>query len=151
MAHGPAFAVPPDLLGAGNLRVWFTDPPGAIVQLSQPARGTKEMAEWLVGPGFARLRGRFPAAEMILVIDLSLMEGRDSAAREVMIDKAREPGRIFARTFMIPPLKASAVYMATLHAASALFNALGRDINIERSLSAVIAQCELKPARPIRP
>lgn len=146
MAHGPPFDRVPDLLGAGVVQVWFTDPPGAIVQLSQPSRGTKEMAEWLVGPGFTRVHGRFPAQELTLVLDLSLMEGRDSAAREVIIGKARESGRMFARVIMIPPLKASSVYMATLHAAIALFKALGRDISIERRLKDVIAQCDLKPA-----
>jgi hypothetical protein len=147
MRGAPAFDLPPDLTGAGGLRMWFTDPPGVIVQIAQPARGTKEMAEWLIGPGFTRVRGRFPGADaLILVIDLSLMNGRDPAARVVIMDKAREPGRLFARTFLVPPLKASAVYLTTMHAAAALMNALGRDIHVESSLAEVIAQCDMKPA-----
>jgi len=150
MRGAPAFDLPPDLIGAGGLRMWFTDPPGAIVQLAQSARGTKEMAEWLIGPAFARVRGRFPAEDaLILVIDLSLMNGRDPAARAVIMDKARESGRLFTRTFLVPPAKASAVYLTTMHAAAALMNALGRDINIESSLADVIARCEMKPAGPV--
>src|SRR5262245_48272351 len=101
MTHAPAFDRPPDLLGAGCPRGWFTDPPGAIVQIAQPARGTKEMAEWLVGPAFLRLRGRFPTAEgMVLVIDLSLMDGRDTAARTLIIERARQAGKIFGRVYI---------------------------------------------------
>jgi hypothetical protein len=150
MGVSPAFDVPPDLQGAGVLRAWFTDPPGAVVQMAVPSRGTKEMAEWLVGAGYARLRGRFPEAQgFTLVIDLSLMEGRDPAARAVMIDKAREYHSSFARTFMIPPLKGSVVYLTTLHAAAALLNALGLKLKIESSLEAVISECKLKPAGPV--
>ena len=147
MTHAPAFDRPPDLLGAGCLRGWFTDPPGAVVQIAQPARGTKEMAEWLVGPMFLRLRGRFPTSEgMVLVLDLSLMDGRDTAARTVVIDRAREAGQIFGRVYIIAPLKTNAVYLTTLHAAATLLNALGRDIHIETSLIEVIQRCDLKPA-----
>jgi hypothetical protein len=147
MTGAPAFDVPPDLHGAGVLRAWFTDPPGAVVQMARPGRGTVEIANWMVGPGFARLHGRFPESEsLILVMDLRLMEGRDPAARVVMMDKGREVNRLFARTFIIPPLKTNPVYLTTLHAAAALLTAFGVDLKIESSLPKVIAQCDLKPA-----
>jgi hypothetical protein len=150
MTGSPAFDAPPDLHGAGVLRAWFTDPPGAVVQMMRPSRGTVEVADWMVGPGYARLRGRFPGADsLILVMDLSLMEGRDRAARVVMMDKGREFNRLFARTFIIPPLKTNPVYPTTLHAAAALLTAFGVDLKVESSLANVIAQWKLKPAPPV--
>jgi hypothetical protein len=150
MVGTPAFDVPPDILGARVLRAWFTDPPGVVVQMAQPSRGTVELAEWMVGPGYTRLRGRFPASErLILVIDLSLMEGRDPAARAVMMDKAREFNRLFERTIIIPPLQSNPVYLTTLHAAAALLTAFGVDLKLEKSLAGVIAQWKLTPAPPL--
>jgi hypothetical protein len=150
MSGSPAFDVPPDIYGARVLRAWFTDPPGVVVQMAEPSRGTVQIAEWMVGHGYARLRGRFPEAErLILVIDLSLMEGRDPAARAVMLDKAREFSQLFERTVIIPPLKGSPIYLTTLHAAAALLTAFGVDLKIEKSLAAVIAQWKLKPAPPV--
>jgi hypothetical protein len=152
MRGEPAFEIPPDILGAGLLRAWFTEPPGAVVQLTQLTRGTKELAEWLVGPGYARLRGRFPEAQgLILVVDLSLMDGRDAAARAVMLEKARESKMLFSKTFMIPPMKANPVYLTTLHAAAALLTAFGVDLKIEKSVEEVIARCKLKPAAAVAP
>jgi hypothetical protein len=152
MGAEPAFEIPPDIQGAGVLRAWFTEPPGAVVQLTHLTRGTKEVAEWLVGPGYARLRGRFPEAQgLILVIDLSLMDGRDAAARLVMLEKARESKMLFSKVVMIPPLKTNPVYLTTLHAAAALLNAFGLDLKIEKSLEEVIARCKLKPASAVAP
>jgi hypothetical protein len=147
MSASPPFAAPPDVHGAEGLRTWYTDPPGAIVQLSAPARGTLGMAQWLVGPGFARLRGRFPGEQkMILVLDLSLMEGRDPAARVVIMTKAREMAGFFSRSFIVLPVKANAVYTATLHAAAAVLSSFGIDVVIARSLADVLARCNLTHA-----
>lgn len=151
MSGSPAFDIPPDLYGAGgSLRGWYTDPAGAVVQFERPTRATREMTEWLVGPGLARLRGRFPqATNMILVLDLSLMEGRDPAARVVMLDAARKVGSIIGRRILIPPVKTNAVYLTTLHAASALLSAVGINLEIAKSLADVIAEAKLKPAGPV--
>jgi hypothetical protein len=150
MSDAPAFEEPPDVRGAGLLRAWYTDPPGAVVQMVRRARGTKEMAEWMVGPGLAQLRGRFPGcSELILVIDLSLMEGRDPAARVVMMDAGRELAQLISQTFVIRPEKANPVYLTTLHAAAALLSAFGVSLTISGSLRDVISRFNLKPATPL--
>jgi hypothetical protein len=142
-----AFDVPPNARGPDNLQAWFTAPPGVLVRMVSPTRGTKEMAEWLVGPGFALLRARFPdEGSLVLVLDFSKMLGRDSAARVVMMDKAREARQLFARTFVIPPAKSNPVYMTTLYAAAALLTGFGIHLVIARSLDQVLAQCPLEPA-----
>lgn len=105
------------------------------------------MASWLVGPGFARLRGRFVEARgLILVMDLSLMDGREPAARALMLQKARDVHSMFERVYVIAPVKTNAVYLTTLHAAATLLRALGADVGIESSLEKVIAERGLKPA-----
>jgi hypothetical protein len=46
------------------------------------------MAQWLVGPGYDALLARSPTVEtLILVLDMRAMQGRDPAARRVMLDK----------------------------------------------------------------
>jgi hypothetical protein len=146
MSGERGFAGPPHLAGEANLRAWFTEPAGALVQMVKPSRGTREMAEWLVGAAFDRLRERFPNdTNLILVMDFSLMEGRDPIARSIMMDKARECRELFARSFIVPPLKASPIYMTALHAAAALLTAFGVNLGIERSLEDVLAKCPLKP------
>jgi hypothetical protein len=151
----PAFSVPPHLrYGRGDeLHVWFTDPPGAIVQMAKPQRGTVEQARWLVGPGFQLLRERFPeAAKLILVLDYSHMTGRDTAARTVMVDSAGAVAQFFSGVFIVPPLQASVVYRMMLRAAAVLVSALGTPIEIVESLTAVMADqaLQLTTAVPAR-
>jgi hypothetical protein len=149
MAVTRAFPVPPDIHGVDNVAAWFTDPPGVIIQMLEPSRGTKAMADWMVGPGLDRLRSRFPHAQRLyFVLDVSAMNGRDPAARVVLMDKAREIAGLFEHSFVIPPLKANPVYTATLHAAAALLSAFGVKLEIASSLADVIARCKLKPAGP---
>lgn len=150
MTGAPAFDTRPDLYGAGGLRAWFTDPPGLVVQIARPGRGTQEMAAWLIGPGAARLRGRFPGMSgLVLVIDLTLMEGRDPDARALMLERATEDSGVLSRVIIVPPAKPNAVYLTTLHAAVSLLKSIGRDITIESSLASAIAALGLKPAAPV--
>jgi hypothetical protein len=147
MTGAPAFNSAPDFQGVGALRAWFTDPPGAIVQMARPGRWTQEMAAWMVGPGNARLRGRFPGASgLLLVLDLTLMDGREPGARALMLERASKGGGLVTRIILIPPANANPVYLTTLRAAVTLLKALGKDIKIERSLTKAIAEFGLKPA-----
>jgi hypothetical protein len=126
MDGAPAFDTPPHVQALGQLRAWFTDPPGAVLQFARLSRGTVEVAEWAVTNGVARLRGRFPEPRgMLLVMDLSLMDGRDPAARGVMLEHAREVRGMFSRIRIVPPLRTNTVYLGTLHAAVLVLNALG--------------------------
>lgn len=150
MTGAPAFDTRPDLYGPSGLRVWFTEPPGLVVQMARPSRGTHEMAAWLIGPGYARLRGRFPGLSgLALVIDLSLMDGRDPDARALMLERASENNGVVSRIIIVPPAKPNPVYLTTLHAAVTLLNSIGRDITIESSLEKAIATFGLKPAAPV--
>jgi len=82
----------------GGAAVWFTSPPGAVVQLLEPVRGTLDLVNWIVGPFYDELERRFPGrTALIFVFDLELMTGRTAASRSVFLAKARECGKRLAK------------------------------------------------------
>jgi hypothetical protein len=147
MIVAPAFAVPPHLRhGAqGELHAWFTDPPGAVMQLSMPQHFTVEQAEWLVGPALDRLRERFPnETKLILVLDYRNMTSRDPRARSIMMERASEIADLFGHITVVPPEQPNPVYRTMLHAAVALVSAFGTPVEIMDSFDDVIEQRGLR-------
>lgn len=145
----PAFPVPPHVRYGreDELHVWFTEPPGAIVQMSKPQHGTLEQSRWLIGPGLALLRQRFPdAQQLVLVLDFRNLTRRDLAARKVLIDSAPETAKYFSGVFIVPPLQTNVVYRTTLQAAAVLVSALGTRIAIVDNLSSVMIEQGLRVA-----
>jgi hypothetical protein len=144
------FPVEPHLQHPSGLVVaWFTEPPGAVVQLTKPARGTLDLAQWLVGPACQELLQRFPdAKELFIVFDLSQMRGRDLSARAALLERAKtlRPGMV--RAAVIPPAAASALYLSSLRVAVAILGVFGVAVDIESSLKSVIASRGLNVAGP---
>src|SRR5262245_61337066 len=91
ISHPAAFAVPPHVVDdSGLIAAWFTDPPGVVLQLTRPARGTTALAEWMVGPGYAQVLRRFPdARDLRVVMDMRQMTGRAATARALLIEHAK--------------------------------------------------------------
>lgn len=146
MTIEPAFTEPPHIRYGkeDEIHAWFTDPPGAIVQLAKPQRATLEQARWLVDEGVTLLRKRFsPDEKVILVLDYRNMTSRDNAARTLMMERAPDIAHHFAGVFIVPPLVASPVYRTTLRAAAALVSALGVNIHIVESLQEVMERHKL--------
>jgi hypothetical protein len=115
----------------GPLSVWFIDPPGAVVQLTEAAEFTESMARWLVGRGLELLRGRFAdVPKLLIVLDVRPMTRRDSAVRTILMQKARDLDSPFSTVIVVPPLQSNPVYLTTLHAAAALVSAFGTRIEI---------------------
>lgn len=147
MSVEPAFAVPPHLRHGeqGELHAWFTDPPGAVLQLSKPQHFTLEQAEWLVGPGIEQLRARFPHGEkLLLVLDYRNMTSRDTRARTLMMERARDIAHMFAHITVVPPNQPNPIYRTMLHAAVALVSAFGSPIEIVDSFDEVVARRSLR-------
>ncbi len=143
----PAFAAPPHIRHGeqAELQAWFTDPPGAILQLSKPQHFTLEQAEWVVGPGFDQLRSRFAKGEkLILVLDYRNMTSRDTRARTLMMERARDIAHTFAHITVVPPHQPNPIYRTMLHAAVALVSAFGAPIEVVDSLDEVIARLALR-------
>jgi hypothetical protein len=141
-----AFARAPHM-SYGGAAVWFTSPPGAVVQLVEPVRGTLDLVNWLVGPAYEELERRFPGrTALIFVFDLELMTGRSAASRSVFLAKARECGKRFSEGLFVPPTAANAAYRQSVHAAIALIRALG--VHVEEASSAIsaVSSRNLKPA-----
>lgn len=110
------------------------------------ARGTRALAEWVVGPALQSMLQMYPEQEdFVIVLDLSAMQGREPAARVVMMDKARELGRRVTRSFIVPPVKINPVYRTTLHAAAALLTGFGIHIEFVSSATEVIDRLRLTP------
>jgi hypothetical protein len=144
----PAFASEPDLrFEGGKLAAWFTDPPGAVVQLTEAAVFNKAMAEWVVGPAFAALDQRFPnATELRMLLDLRPMLSREPAARTVIMSAATTRMFMFAQVSVVAPAKPPPLYMTTLHAAVALLSAIGPEIRVFETLEGALQHMQVKAA-----
>jgi len=136
----PVFASAPDLrFEGGQLVAWFTDPPGVVLQLTEATVFTKEMAEWMVGPGFAALQQRFPqGGKLQLLLDIRPMVSREPAARTLIMSAATRHMFLFAKLGVIAPAKPPPLYMTTLHAAIALLSAIGPEIIIFETLEGAL-------------
>ena len=150
MATGPTapiFAAPPHVTcPVGPLQGWFTDPPGAVVQLTEATEFTIEMARWLVGPGFALLHERFQSRSerLVLLLDIRPMTSRDPAVRTLFMETAREQGGRFAAVVVIPPLQINPVYRTTLQAAAALVSAFGIELEITTQIGDALTRHQLR-------
>src|SRR5215472_11798048 len=144
----PAFLVPPHLRHpSGALVAWLTDPPGAVIQLTRPTRGTADLAEWLVGPALEYLLRHFPdALRLIVVLDLRQMTGRDPLARALLLEKAKTLRAGLLRAVVIPPIGASRVYLSSLRVAADILRVFGVRVDIERSLTDVLSEHRLRGA-----
>jgi len=144
----PVFASAPDLrFEGGQLVAWFTDPPGVVVQLTEATAFTKEMAEWMVGPGFAALHQRFPqGCKLQLLLDIRPMISREPAARAMFMSAATRHLFLFAKLGVIAPAKPPPLYMTTLHGAIALLSAIGPEISIFETLEGALQAMGLHAA-----
>lgn len=144
----PVFSSAPHLQDdSGKLVAWFTEPAGAVVQLIEATVFTKEMAEWMVGPGFSQLSQRFVRrTELRLLLDLRSMVSREPAAHPVVMSAAMKYLTLFAQIGVIPPAKPPPLYMTTLHGAVALLSAIGPEIRIYETLESALDSLPLTAA-----
>jgi hypothetical protein len=144
----PVFGSAPHLQDdSGKLVAWFTEPAGAVVQLMDAAVFTKEMAEWMVGPGFMQLSQRFVRkSELSVLLDLRPMVSREPAAHPVVMSAAMKYLTLFTKVGVIPPAKPPPLYMTTLHGAVALLSAIGPEIRIYETLEGALQAMPLRAA-----
>jgi hypothetical protein len=129
--------------------VWFTDPPGVVLQFMRPARGTTELARWVVGPGYNQLVRRFPDCyELRVVLDMRQMTGRAATARAVMIDHAKLVSQRLGRVIILPSVHMGAFYLTLVETTALMLRAFGVRIEIEHSLERALAKQEIRVAAP---
>lgn len=128
-----AFGSPPHLLDpARSLAIWFTNPPGAVIQFARRAPGSVALAEWIAGPVRATFLERFPGdGPVVFVLDLGLMHGRDPVARPIVTAAVRSFKSRIERAVLVPPEEATAVYLASLQASISLLRVFGVSVSIE--------------------
>jgi hypothetical protein len=143
-----AFAAPPHLVHPSRDMVcWFTDPPGIVIQIVRAAQGTRAMTEWLGHTAEHALFARFPGAvNLTVVLDLSLMTGREPGARNGLVEPAKRMKARVARTILVPPRAASQVYLGSMYAATALLSAFGVHVEINRTMSKALIAYGLRVA-----
>lgn len=133
---------------SGTLVAWFTDPPGALIQMSRSSELTVEMAAWLVNAGVAQLLARFPGTgPLTIVLDIRLMTKRDPAVRSLLVEAAKKLGPRLGAGYVIPPENSSKIYLASVHAAAAALRVFGARVEIFETLSAVLTVKKLRAAR----
>ena len=143
-----AFAVTPHLVHASrDMACWFTHPPGIVIQVVRAVQGTRSMTDWLGGLVQSTLLARFPGVnDLIVVVDLSRMAGREPGARNGLVEPAKRLKAHVGRTVLLPPASVSRVYLGSLYAATALLSAVGIHVEIRHSLREVISDYGLRPA-----
>ena len=143
-----AFASAPHLVHPSkDVVCWFTDPPGLVIQFARATQGTRSMTEWLGHAAQDALLARFPSHHhLVVVLDLSLMAGREPGARNGLVEPAKRIKSRVARTILLPPRTASRVYLGSMYAATALLSACGIHVEISQSLPKALAAHGLRAA-----
>jgi hypothetical protein len=117
---------------SNSVAVWFTNPPGAVIQYARHAPGSVALAEWIAGPARAAFLERFPGdGPVVFVLDLGLMKGRDPVARPIVTAAVRSLKDRIERAVLVPPEEATAVYLASLQASISLLRVFGVSVSIE--------------------
>lgn len=130
----------------GALVAWFTEPPGALIQMTREGELTVAMARAVILPGCDELLARFSNGEpLTLVLDISLMEKRETAVRAVFVDAAKRLGARIGAGIVIAPKSASKIYLMSLQAAVATLRVFGVNLEIQSSLQAVVTAMGIRP------
>jgi hypothetical protein len=146
----PVWAPPDATDPTGLIAAFWTDPPGVLLQLTRPARGTTAMAEWLIGPLFDALVRRFPEGrDLRVVLDMRQMTGRSAIARALLIRHARTIAARLNHVVVIPSLHMGPTYVKVLEAAAVLLAAAGVPLAIEHNLDRALAKHGLRVDQPL--
>jgi hypothetical protein len=152
-ALSPAFTLPPHAIDdSGAVAAWFTDPPGVVLQFIRPARGTTELAKWVVGPGYTQMLRRFPDCyELRVVLDMRQMTGRAATARAVLIEHAKLVSQRLGRVIILPSDHMGTIYLKVVETTALMLRAFGVRIEIEHSLEQALARQGVRIASPLEP
>jgi hypothetical protein len=144
----PAFSVPPHLTDpSGAIAVWWTDPAGGLMQLTRPARGTVEMAEWLVGPAFELLLARFTGvSDLRVILDMRQMTGRSATARAALLHRAKSVAGRIGHVVLLPSVHLGTTYFKIVEGTAMMLRLAGLPVDVEYGLERVMDRYELRPA-----
>jgi hypothetical protein len=119
----------------GAVAVYWTDPPGALVQLVQSTRGTSEMAHWLVNDAMDLLFSRFPGVDGLrIVIDMRRMTGRSAMARSMLMNAGGTAAGRIGHVVMLPSLHMGPAYLKVIEATAVALRLIGYRVDVEHNL-----------------
>lgn len=144
-SHQRGLMGPPHLVDAMQvIGVWFTEPPGAVIQFLKPG-GTLQAAQFLAEKARGELLRRFTADQRLrFILDLTLMTHRDPAVRPVLMESTKALAQRIERSIVVPPKSASTVYLASLKASASLLRVFGVQVDVKSSLSEALALADVR-------
>jgi hypothetical protein len=121
---------------SGAIAIYWTDPPGALLQVVQDTRGTSEMAHWLATEGLELLLSRFPGVDSLrLVIDMRRMTGRSAMARSILMNASGgQAAERIAHVVLLPSVHMGPAYITVIEAAAVALRLIGYRVDIEHDL-----------------
>src|SRR5690349_14902858 len=100
---------------SGAVAVYWTDPPGALLQLVQASRGPSDMAHWLVDEALDLLFSRFPGVDGLrVIIDMRRMTGRSAMARSVLMNASGAAAARIGHVVLLPSMHMGAPYIKVI-------------------------------------
>lgn len=128
----------------GAACVWFTYPAGVVFQLVRPARLTLQLSGFFVDDVYEEAMRRFPEFRpLVIVLDLSLMTGRTTASRSLLLGRMRESAARCGRVYVALPPALTPALRRSVEASMQLAAELGIEAQLSGSVREVIAACSL--------
>jgi hypothetical protein len=139
----PFLALAPSLHDpATGVRVWYTNPPGALVRLARGSFLDVDVAMRLTTT--TELRARFPDSRLRYVLDFRDAVGYSTAARQLINGWGASEKQLIARmTFVSPTSPVFRMGIATLMLG---LQHAGLEVELIESLEPLLTRHELQPA-----
>jgi hypothetical protein len=123
----------------GSVAIYWIDPPGALVQLVQPTRGTSEMAHWLAGEAIDLLFSRFPGVDGLrIVLDMRRMTGRSAMARSILMNASGTAAGRIGHLVLLPSLHMGPAYLKVIEATCVALRLIGYRVDVEHDLESAL-------------
>lgn len=123
----------------GAISMYWTDPPGVLVQLVQATRGTSEMAHWLAGDALDLFFSRFPGVDGLrVVLDMRRMTGRSAMARQVLMNASGAAAGRIAHVVLLPSLHMGPAYLKVIEATCVALRLIGYRVDVEHDLEVAL-------------
>jgi hypothetical protein len=121
---------------SGAIAIYWTDPPGALIQVVQDMRGTSEMAHWLVTDGLELLLNRFTGVDNLrLVIDMRRMTGRSAMARSILMTASGgQAAERIGQVVLLPSVHMGSAYITLIEATAVTLRLVGYRVSVEHDL-----------------
>lgn len=123
----------------GTVAIYWTDPPGALIQLVQATRGTSEMAHWLAGEALELLFSRFPGVYGLrIVLDMRRMTGRSAMARSVLMNAGGATAGRIGHLVLLPSMHMGEAYLSVIEATCVALRLIGYRVDVEHDLDVAL-------------